>query len=267
MSVRTPAAVAQKFLTLAVVVILAAAVQAQRDSLAPPRDLPPILMTCPMHPDIVMAEAGTCTECKMNLVPVRIDRGWACPIHSVITSDSPGTCRICRRELVPVTVALTWACLAQPNVEHLERGTCSDGSRMILKRTVRPHGDHNPRHGGLFFMAPDSSHHLEGAYPRERVFRLYVYDDSTKPLPEDRMRLVKGRVVTNETWDPATRETREISAFPLRLSRDGSHLEARVDSTSLPTSMTAKVQLKPDGPEYRFDFTFPKFTVDPPVPR
>ena len=62
---------------------------------------------------------------------------------------------------------------------------CPDGTPMIAKRTLRPHGNHNPQHGGQFFMAPDNFHHLEGAYPRAGVFRLYLYDDYARPLPPD----------------------------------------------------------------------------------
>ena len=37
---------------------------------------------------------------------------------------------------------------------------------------------------------------------------------------------MSGRVVTRERFDPATRRPREIAAFPLRPSKDGTYLEA-----------------------------------------
>jgi hypothetical protein len=139
---------------------------------------------------------------------------------------------------------------------------------MVRRQTLRPHGNHNPQHGGQFFMAPDNWHHLEGTYPRDRVFRLYVYDDYARALSAADLKRVQARIVTRERFDPATRATTELSAFPLRVGGNGAYLEARIDAVRLPAEMTAKVRIKPDAPEYRFDFTFQGVTKDPgsPVP-
>jgi len=132
-----------------------------------------------------------------------------------------------------------------------------------MRRSLRPHGNHNPQHGGQFFMAPDSWHHLEGAYPRERVFRVYVYDDFARTLAAQRMSEVHGRVVTREAYNPTTRTTTELETFPLKLARGGTYLEARIDTHALPAEVTAKMQFAKGGPEYRFDFTFTEVTKDP----
>jgi hypothetical protein len=130
----------------------------------------------------------------------------------------------------------------------------------MAARTLRPHGNHNPQRGGQFFMAPDNWHHLEGTYPRQGLFRLFVYDDYARALDPDAMRAIQGRVVTREVFDPATRQTREITAFPLRLSSDGGSLEARLNDVGMPAEVTAKVRFAAAGPEYRFDFTFSALT-------
>jgi hypothetical protein len=228
-------------------------------------DAPPVSMTCPMHPDVVESTPGTCPICKMNLIPVRLESIWTCPVHSVVHNPDAGTCPICRRPLIQMTVALTWTCTDHPEIDQIDRGTCPDGKPMAAKRTLRPHGNHNPQHGGQFFMAPDNTHHLEGAHPRARMFRLYVYDDYARPLPKDQIRRLTARVVTKEDFDPATRTTKELAAFPLVL-RNGGYLEARIDDVSLPAQMTAKVKFKDDAPEYRFDFTFPALTREPAPP-
>jgi hypothetical protein len=218
--------------------------------------LPPLLQTCPMHPDIVEPKPGTCPLCKMNLVPVRLDASWMCPVHAVVVEQQAGSCKLCGRALVPVTVALTWSCRGEVNADFLEPGLCRDGSPRIGKRTLRPHGNHNPQHGGQFFMAPDTWHHLEGTLPRDRLFRLHVYDDYARTLPAAALAAMDGRVIS-----PQGQEVK------LKPSRDGKSLEAAIGRAALPAPMTVKVRFKPDAPEYRFDFTFRELTREPAAPR
>ena len=248
------------FPVLLVVLVSTGTVAAQRA-----QTLPALSYSCIHHPDVLESKPGTCPYCKMALTPVRLDGAWMCPVHTAVIESTSGTCRLCRRALVPVTVSLTWSC-RDDQTEHLEPGLCADGSPRIGKRSLRAHGNHNPQHGGQFFMAPDNWHHLEGAYPAQRVFRLYLYDDYGRPLAADKIRDVQARVVTKENFDPATRQTTDVAAFPLRGVRNRPYLEARVDTASLPAEMTAKVRFGNDQPEYRFDFTFEKLTKEPLVP-
>jgi hypothetical protein len=249
--------------TTLMLTLLAGAALAQRATTPAAGGLPPLSMTCPMHPDVVESRPGSCPLCRMALVPIRLDTAWMCPIHTTVMDDKEGTCRVCRRQLIQVRVAVTWTCLAQPGIDRMEPGACPDGSAMVRRRTLRPHGNHNPQHGGQFFMAPDNWHHLEGTYPRDRVFRLYLYDDYARALSPADMKRVQARLVTRETFDPATRKTTEIAAFPLRVAGSGAYLEVRLDAVKLPAEMTAKVKIKPDAPEYRFDFTFQRVTTEP----
>jgi hypothetical protein len=94
------------------------------------------------------------------------------------------------------------------------------------------------------------------------MFRVYLYDDFTKPLARDLAEGVRGRVVLKETFDTATRTTKELVASPLTLSKDGEYLEAKVGAIKFPAEMTAKVKFTRDTQEYRFDFTFPAFSTD-----
>ena len=249
-----------------VLLLLTVATSAQQRRVSAPAKLPPLSYTCAHHPDVLEDKPGICPLCKLALIPVRLDSSWMCPVHTTVIETERGTCRLCSRQLVPVTVALTWTCRGD-NAEHLEPGLCTDGSPRIGQRALRPHGNHNPRHGGQFFMAPDNWHHIEGAYPTARSFRLYVYDDYGRPLPADKLKDVEARVVTKETFDPATRKTTEVSTFPLRMARNRGYLEARVDSAALPAEMTAKVRFgRDDANEHRFDFTFDALTKEPAAP-
>jgi hypothetical protein len=233
---------------------------------APAAQLPDISWTCPMHPDVLEAKKSACGICGMDLEPVRLVLVYTCPIHAVVEQAKPGTCRICSRDLVQKTAALTFTCAGNRDVSQIEPGRCPDGSAMVPRYTPRSHGDHNPKHGGIFFMAPDNWHHLEGAYPAAGRFRVYVYDDFSKPLDLAKARQVRGRVVTKEAFDPKTGRTRELAATPLRLARNGAFLEARIEPLPLPTKLTAKVSFGTGDKESRFDFTFPSYSIDAPPP-
>jgi hypothetical protein len=223
--------------------------------------LPAISWTCPMHPDVLEAKKGGCSICGMDLVPVRLVLVYTCPVHAVIEQPEPGKCRICSRDLVQKTAALTFTCAGNRDVSQIEPGTCADGSAMVPRYTPRAHGDHNPKHGGIFFMAPDNWHHLEGTYPAPGRFRLYIYDDFSKPLTAAQARKVRGRVVTKEAFDPKAGTTRELASTPLVLARNGAFFEARIEPLALPAKMTAKISFTSDDKESRFDFAFPAYSA------
>ena len=228
----------------------------------PADELPPISFVCPMHPEVIDGVEGICPICKMDLVTSRSELAYTCPVHGVIHMHGPGTCPIDGRTLQAVTLELVWTCPEHADVTASEPGICSIGGETPeLKWQARAHGDHNPKHGGLFFMAPDNWHHLEGTYPEPGLFRVHLYDDFTQPMRPDQ---TQGRVVTREFFDSETKQTRELSAFPLRVAANGEYLEARIERLDLPVTLTAKLQFEPGGEEARFDFTFPALSVEPP---
>jgi FtsP/CotA-like multicopper oxidase with cupredoxin domain len=60
---------------------------------------------CPMHPEVISSEPGTCPKCGMKLVPAQTETpaqvSYVCPMHSEVTSAEPGTCPKCGMRLVP----------------------------------------------------------------------------------------------------------------------------------------------------------------------
>lgn len=75
------------------------------------------LWTCPMHPNILMEEAGSCPICGMDLVPVDASEDmspephahsaegsqlWTCGMHPEVIQDEPGICPICHMDLTPL---------------------------------------------------------------------------------------------------------------------------------------------------------------------
>jgi hypothetical protein len=219
--------------------------------------LPPLSYVCPMPADaaVIDDKPGKCPKCGMTLEPVRLDSKWWCPVHQVLeVHDGPGKCRRDGRDLVQVTLSEFWRCSREPDKRLMEPGTCSDGQPRTVGYELRAHGDHNPRHGGQFFMAEDQWHHLEGAYPQSGVFRAYFYDNFTKPMaPKD----VSGTAVI---LDGAGRE---LGSYALKPGRISNTLEAHFPASALPLKAAAKVRFTPSSREQRFDFSFADYSKDP----
>lgn len=222
--------------------------------------LPPLSYVCPMPGDEAVIEdhPGDCPVCKMTLVPVRLDAKWWCPVHQALeVHDGPGKCRRDGRDLVQVTVSVSWTCADAPDKKLLEPGKCGDGSARQVAYELRAHGDHNPRHGGQFFMATDAWHHVEGTYPQNGLFRVFFYDNFTKPLA------VRGKGITGSV---AIRDAadKEIASVPLAIGRNASTMEAKVPAANaaLPLRVTMKMKFGPKIAEQPFDFTFNEYSKD-----
>src|SRR5438045_148356 len=217
--------------------------------------VPPLSFTCPMHPEIVEDKKGICPICRMDLVGIRLDSVWTCGTRPLAVIESkPGRCPIDGTPLVQVTAAVSWTCPGSDK-ESLSPGTCADGSPMQKKFAPRAHGNHNPQHGGQFFMAADNWHHLEGTYLSSGVFRMHFYDDFTRPLPLAQVRAIKAEVVVK---DPKSGQEKRVP-----LVRSGRYMQAAIGKLPLPAPMYAHVQFKPDGPHNRFDFTFDSYSKEP----
>ncbi len=235
-----------------------AAGQAARTAAA--QKLPPLSYVCPMpgDEDVLEDHPGDCPKCKMTLVPVRLDAKYWCPVHQALeVHDAPGKCRRDGRDLVQVTLALSWSCAGAADRKLMEPGTCDDGSARKIGYELRAHGDHNPRHGGQFFMAADAWHHVEGTYPQNGLFKAFFYDNFTKPLP------VRGKGITGVV---AVRDAKdnEIATAPLTIGRDGTTMEAKLPpaATALPLRVTLKLKFSPQTAEQPFDFQFNELSKD-----
>jgi hypothetical protein len=214
-----------------------------------------------MHSDQVSHEKGECPLCKMPMEPMRLDQVFTCPVHSVIAEETAGKCPICGRTLGEVTVKLAWRC-AGVDTDLTEPQRCTDGTQAIRVHVAAAHGNHNPQHGGQFFMAQDYWHHIEGTYPSPGVFRLYLYDDYTKPLSAERVKAIKARIVTKEETNPQTFVTTEVASVPLTVAEGGAYMEASIDTLPLPANITLQATFAPGGKEQRFDFTFAEHSAD-----
>jgi hypothetical protein len=136
-----------------------------------------------------------------------------------------------------------------------------DGQEPVTEtKTAQPqqaaHTDHKPKHGGTFFMALDNKHHLEGVLLPPGTFRVYLYDDHTKPLKAEQTREATASVQIGEA-DDAPR----INLGP---GKKKEALEAGLgDAVKFPVALTLTIHFPGMAPDERpevFNFTFSKFT-------
>src|SRR5262245_5264779 len=175
--------------------------------------------TMPGDEDVVEDKPGSCPKCKMELMAVRIEQAWACGNNTSIIRENPGKCPVDGRDLVPVTVAHFFDCGEKPAKYYPDAGKCGDGSARKQRREIRAHGDHNPVHGGQFYMASDNWHPVEGTYPSAGLFLAFLYDNFKKPLAAKDF---SGDLIVLYKSD------KEPATIPLAPSRDGKTLEAKI---------------------------------------
>ena len=60
----------------------------------------PIIYSCPMHPEVVSEDEGTCPSCGMKLLAISATT-YTCPMHLAVVSDSPDRCPECGMKLMP----------------------------------------------------------------------------------------------------------------------------------------------------------------------
>lgn len=214
-----------------------------------PKPLPPASWTCPMHPEVVDDERGGCPICRMPLTPVRLELVWSCQLHlDSVTEHRQARCPICGRQLVKMIKALSFTCPSHRKVDEIDPGRCPIDKRALVARySLRPHGDHNPKHGGTFIMAPNNWH-VEVTHPAPSQFRLYVYDHYSRPfIPKS----FASRIVGGD------------ASIPFTTAAGGTSLVATLPQAALPTVIVVMARFEDQQPEYRFDFQFYDYSKEP----
>ncbi len=121
---------------------------------------------------------------------------------------------------------------------------------------LRAHADHEPKHGGIFFMAPDQTHHLEGTLSEQGQFRIYFYDEFTRPISAEKF-TCEGKV-----W-PKGADENARKPLTVGLEPGKAFLAAKVDGAiTPPLSIKVFIDFKDGQRPQVFDFDFDKPSQD-----
>ena len=108
----------------------------------------PVEYTCPMHPEVVQDEPGSCPKCGMDLVPrdapaesshehhhMAHDEPveYTCPMHPEVVQHEPGSCPKCGMDLEPRET--------QNKQSHKHSGMDHNGMDSDMDHSSMDHGD------------------------------------------------------------------------------------------------------------------------------
>ena len=204
------------------------------------------------HDGAIDIEPGRCRMCERPLEAVETRDVFVCSKHPLVVMHAEAPCPVCEQQPSRQRRAVVPTC--PEHGVHLDGDRCPQCSKTLTSIDLElPHGDHTPKHGGIFFMAADRWHHLEATIPTAGTLRLYLYDNYTRPLTPINTRAYARLVYVEEDGSERWAE----DSVPLKLDRSRSMAEALDSRFAPPCELKVFVDFEGSGrSEEAFDFAF-----------
>ena len=110
----------------------------------------PVIYVCPMHPEVVSEESGSCPKCGMKLLAQAAEETtYVCPMHPEVTSDRPDRCPKCGMKLLSAGLVEAGGGDAHEHHDHGHEPEHEEGpgESHAAQDEHSHHGGHDHQHG------------------------------------------------------------------------------------------------------------------------